>query len=1097
MSMNLRISSIIAAILSTAFALPAVAEDPTPYTLPTGSTRIECSGSPFGKRLTLGIDQEVVITRRQSGTANSSPLVNYQLSGALGTTVERQLSLTALDNNTALDTVRVDLDGDGRQELATAVLQPGGTVAITIVRPGATAGANESTPAWVHAPPPEQTIATTVELASGDLDGSADGKEELMVAVRYGSGMVVIRALNGTTSGGGAIAQASNTSLGNWTMPGSEVFGTTELMQLAAGDVLLEGRDQVVLLNMFQSTSYRFTVLRFEDVDSDAPGVRFNHRIFTQAHPNGGEPPARLTLHIGDFGGSAADEMLIHHLLQDSSGGWLNIVQTVRYFTTTRNASNAITNFALQPTATNSLRNVVSSSGNLFAAAIGEIDRRPNEDIVLARAVTSTPSSPPQLNVQVYKVGYDLAGFPASIGPAVGYVPAVVPLSADRPNQIELTVGDGDADGIGDVYAIVRDRASSAGPLLSKVRRFSLARPANPNEFPLPNTFALRSSFDFSTGLADTRTLRIDVADWDRDSLLANLGTTCARVQEPMVRSLVRQAPYWKQLVDKCCFAASFGTERSIGSGLETKFDTFTSHDISGYVGVSVGGEILGIGAEASVKVTAGYNLQATRGEIRTSEITSTVSQSQAGIRGLGLVIIEENTFDCYEYNVVRGGVPVPDSGVRSCELVRTDAAGVPLRTFAGTDPTAWDTVTAASGAAGRTPGQWAPLNQEWSSLMLFRPASDANVNADQVLRATDGRYDTALVTRSANLTFVQFDLGEVRDVANIRVFPERNNPAAIAALAGASLYLSEQPFPSNGLPSGPNVRVFPADPVLDNGAERWNVWTRSRTAPYAPVRARYIRLQHPSGSARQLRIAELQVFGDVLSDPPEYPLSVCDPVSNDGLYRARVFDKLGRVYRTIDMRGDMIWTGTGAVDPQCGSNHAGVKTLNIWDTIAIGGPIQTRWDLSDATFNATTDVRSITNSTRVGVELDLQAGAFVQALAGGAYQWETGATEEESSTIYWGESVNYGGEVPGFKSPAFDSLVTPCRYRTQPYGYIGNDRSNTGFTHQFTAVDYVVPNFNWDRLTNPPPASCSLGNVVPPPPPPPPPELVFANGFE
>jgi hypothetical protein len=1081
-------SIVLAATLATA-ALPAVAAEKAPYQLPKGSTIIPCTGTPFGKRLMLGIDQEVVVTRRQnSGAPNNSPLVNYQFSGALGTTVERQLALAGLDANFGVETTRVDLDGDGRQELATAVLQPGGSVAITIVRPGTAAGTNTLTPAWVRSAPPGETFATAIDLASGDLDGSADGKEELVLAVRYGSGTGVVYALNGTTTGGGAIAQANNVTIASWTMPEPETRDTEQL-QIAVGDVLLEGRDQVVLLNVFRNTSYRFTVLRFEDVDSPAPGTRFNHQSFTQSHPNGGEQPARLTLHIGDFGGSAAEEMLVHHLVQDSNGALQSIVQTVRYFTTSRAPNNAIENASIQPITSSALRNVVSASDTLFAAAIGEIDRRPDQEIVLARTTSGTP----QLNVQVFKLGYDAAGFPISIDPAAGFVPALAPLSNDTPTQIEIAVGDADADGIGDAYVAIRDGATAAGPNITKLRRFGLARPTNPNGLPLPGTFALRGSFDFPNTFADTRSLRIDVADWDRDSVLADIGSTCREVREPMLRTVVRHPPFWSRLQGStCCFEATIGQTRTDGTGLDSRYDTFTSQDISGYVGVSVGGEILGIGAQATAKATAGYAYEARRGERRTTEISNTVSQSQTQASGGGLVVLEENTHRCYDYNVSRNGVASADSNVRACEVIRRDGSGNALRSIVASDPTTWDTTIAGAGGPGGIPSQWVPINPEWASLALFRVPTAHPVSAgqSQLSRLTDGQYGTFASIPFVAQPYYDLDLGAVRDVTNIRLFPKAGGSQM---LVGVNVYLSETPITGTGLPTGPGVRAFVPDLVTDNGVDRWNIWTRAATTPHAAARARYVRVQQALPGNRALEIAELQVFGDVQNEPPAYPVNVCDDTPGNGTFRALVFDGVepNLAYRTIDMRGDLLWTGFPAL-PTCGTNHSAVDVFAIWDQVSIGGVSgsgSNAWDMSNNVFNGQDDILSISHSTRVGAEVELEAGAVVQAVVGGAFEWAAGATEEESTSVFWSQGINYRGVVPGFSG----ANLGPCQYRSQPFAYVTSDRANIGYEHQYTVIDYVVPNFNFDRLSNPPPAQCFPASTVTPPAADP----VFANGFE
>jgi hypothetical protein len=631
--------------------------------------------------------------------------------------------------------------------------------------------------------------------------------------------------------------------------------------------------------------------------------------------------------------------------------------------------------------------------------------------------------------------------------------------------------------------------------MVTKVRRFSMTRPADPGAFPTGASLALSGQFDFPSSIGDSSAVQVLVADWDNDSVLANLGTTCRQIIEPTVRSVVRHPPYWSRLQGGAGnFSASIGSTLANGSTQETKFDTFTSHDISAYVGVQVGGEILGIGGQVTAKATAGYNYESRRGELRGSEITNTVTESRSQDGGNGLVVLEENTYNCYDYEVVRNGAELPASNLRSCELIRRNASGDLLRTFVASDLVTWDTITASTGGPGGTPSQWAPLHQEWASLALFRAATiGGTLAAGNAQSATDGRYSTMLATTSSVQPYVQIDLGAVREITNIRVWPD---PLQKAALAGATLFASEAPFTGNAPPAGTTVRSFAADPATGNGLDRWNLWTRTAGGGFAPLRARYLRLQHTEAAPRVLRLAELQVFGGVQNEPPSYPVAVCDNSPSDGIFNARVADTVSnpRQYRLIELRGDLLWTGApvdganafGAAT--CSATHPSLVQTSIWGSILVGGQNGTginSWDVGESATNTVGSTTSISSSTRTGGELDIEAGAFVQAVVGGAYEWATGVTEENSNTMYWTSGLNYSGSVPGFSG----QQNAPCGYRPQPYAFRTRERSNSGYEHQYTSIDYVVRDFNWDRLTNPPPAQCFPAVTQP--------DLVFDSGFE
>jgi hypothetical protein len=108
-----------------------------------------------------------------------------------------------------------------------------------------------------------------------------------------------------------------------------------------------------------------------------------------------------------------------------------------------------------------------------------------------------------------------------------------------------------------------------------------------------------------------------------------------------------------------------------------------------------------------------------------------------------------------------------------------------------------------------------------------------------------------------------------------------------------------------------------------------------------------------------------------------------------------------------------------------------------------------------------------------------------VQAVAGGAYEFESGVTTEESSTMEWGTGFNYSGTVPGTLSGSNPQ----CGFRAHPYAYTRVERSDVGYEHQFTVVDYIVPDVpNWSRLgPNLPPQNCFPPRADP----------IFTAGFE
>jgi hypothetical protein len=230
-------------------------------------------------------------------------------------------------------------------------------------------------------------------------------------------------------------------------------------------------------------------------------------------------------------------------------------------------------------------------------------------------------------------------------------------------------------------------------------------------------------------------------------------------------------------------------------------------------------------------------------------------------------------------------------------------------------------------------------------------------------------------------------------------------------------------------------------------------------------MQARYIRLQHPG--AATLNVAEIQVFGDVHSEPPAYPTAVCDPIGSDGLFNAKVWDAVNHQFRSIEVHGDLLWTGTdfNPVFPGGCSNwdENGIPHTAIWDDILIGGSATATWALSSESTNLIGNSTSFDSSYRVGAELDVEAGFIATVQAGASYEFSSGVTEENTTSTYWGTGLEIAGELGGFSD---SSLTTLCRYNTRPYAYRLVDRSNTGYAHDVYVVDYVVTEGESSALT-------------------------------
>lgn len=1072
-----RLFSALALALATAAASAHAADGkPEPFTI-KGGTPIDCNNSPFGRFLPVGIDQEVLVTRISGGTPSL-----FQLSGGpMG--LERQLN-GAVDNGfvpnvTRYATATADLDGDGDEEYILTTLSPSGSNTLlriaTYARNPDNASAMIQVGEFMRPFAPTRTLFD-VQVTAADLYGRRDGTRQIVVGTRFSSTVtgnnIEVFALD--TGPGGEISTPGAAN----PLPFERRFSTdagayagADTLRLAAGNPLLERAEQVVMVTRRQSggaARLGYTILRTGAGQNfaDFPGSFVEEDVT-------GAPLAKMTVHVADLGNTVAHEVLVGVQVEDN--GFLQPPQfRLRNYTTTRDANNSVTGATLAGSGANFNG---ANTGASYAIATGQVDRVPGDDIVLARIEGGA------VRAEVLDVAFNAGGVPIGLAPASPAITATAPALDTQSSRIEAAVGDANSDGVGDVYlAFVALAGGGSNMPVTKVRRFSLNAPANEDALPPAASFALRASYDFPSNLPATPIIDLRVADVDQDSVVARIGAQCRRVREPLVRSVVKIPPYWTRLQESAPeAAAAIGRTITSGGSVSQRYNTFTSHDVSGYFGAQFGSE--SIGFKVTAKAKAGGNWQTTRGVETAFEQSTEYSESQSQSQGEGLVVVEENLFDCYSFNVERGGQQVPASTVRACEIVRIGENGVNPRLITGTDLVTWDTSTASGPVAGSQPAQWKPLHPDWANIALFRPVTSlVGITAGAAENLTDGRFDTAVRASTAFFTgALTIDLGEVRDITNIRLWHEGNGQPRVRRL---TVFATENPVAGNNPPSG--VPSFAFDPQTDNGVDRWNIWTRNPVTD-APLRARYIRIQVPTNTS--MAIAEVQVFGEVHREPVDYPDAVCDPVANDGSFLAVVADKVSvpNRWRAIQVRGDLLWSGVpGQTEARCGSPafYPGFRSAAIWDQVGFAGTSVNAWSMTDASSNLIGTNTAIEHSARFGAEIEAELGLVVGAVAGIAYEFATGATQESGTTMYWGQSLQYAGAMRGFNNPT----AANCDYRPQPYSYAVTDRSNSGYTHRYTVVDYVVRGLGWSRIGGNPPAS----NCFPERP-----DALFANSFE
>jgi PKD repeat protein len=561
-------------------------------------------------------------------------------------------------------------------------------------------------------------------------------------------------------------------------------------------------------------------------------------------------------------------------------------------------------------------------------------------------------------------------------------------------------------------------------------------------------------------------------SDFDGDAVHATIGSQCGAVYEPQLRNLIWMPPFFSALQSQALnsgyMSASFGNQQSSGTSTENRSGSFTSHSVSAYVGISAGTtDKEPVNFRATLTATAGHDWQTAKGEIHGEESEQSYSEGQAATQGEALLVSEGNSAFCYSYDVIQSSGPVPNSAMRMCEMAFQERNAQTAEI--------WN----AQFAYGQTVPNWMPVQRDWASQALFiAPASSIPFQSGRDAdKATDGLFSTAATSVTTSQPYLDIDLGEVKPIEAIRIFPAANvdeNGALVTPVAftlaaldlqGFHVYVSATPFADAQVPSGMGVYEF--SPPTDNGMvyDRWNIMARD--GAFNPLNVRYIRLQHPGTDSATINVAEIQVFSTTHSEPPAYPQAVCQPAAGTGFFLARVWNAQAEGYQNIEARGEMMWAGTNAANTPTGVklgngddciNHAGIRQTTIWNNLRIGNPgITHSWDSTSNTSQTVGSYGSIESATRVGAELELELGnTYVYAVSGLSYEYSFGVTRDNQSVSYWGNGLQIGGSVGGFDNE-HQNLVMPCGYFPHPYAYQLSDRGSINYQHDLYVVDYTV----------------------------------------
>lgn len=634
----------------------------------------------------------------------------------------------------------------------------------------------------------------------------------------------------------------------------------------------------------------------------------------------------------------------------------------------------------------------------------------------------------------------------------------------------------------------------------------------------------------------DPMPLSLNLADIDGDSLTGSLGANsfglpmCSDSIQPNVSLTTAAPPMWAAIPHEDAWSyAEFGKGQSTDKAEETAVTESNGTQVSWSKTVgaefTVGkGEQLSI--EAWVKYFGGYNY-ANQDE-RSNGTTDTVRTSFGVTSQVPQVTGTTTPMTCYNYSAYSGFAPVYDyTGVKKGDLID----GSRLKTLAGTTygspegvfryckpkPKAegakknqdsmsdsmlsWEAENALNGTKGTVDSQFAVIRPDWSSIALFQDDRvSQSSNNGTAKYAVDGQLRRGknaaplARTNTENKPWWQVDLGQVDSIHAVRMLAGEETSKVVVLLSNEDL--SKDPDSGNPLKLAKKKGVWAY------------IWDRSIPLDFsistiiksAPTRARYVRVQRLEDNVR-LSMTELQVFGDPNIDPAGYPSKVKvapedkiavnleDPwktrdADERKMYRVYMYDRNDRTFKWVDQRGAVL------------ANFDDAEYDWTPPTVKRGAQAQSfNWQVAKSTM--TGDATHLVHGTQHGVGWGTKISGttedpvfnstkstfYFESEESVEYQHERTDSKSSSTTLTkdLGFEIVGGGfdEKPdGSKNGQLAEYPSACKYGYTPIISRQFQLSNSGYKHDYLALDYSVPqgSSGFDRLDEKT-AVCGLGS--------------------
>lgn len=996
-------------VLATLLLLPqtASAQD---IRAAQSSTDIPCINSPFGSYLSVGQENEIFVSNRNALPDDPGRLTMNGFDIDPSTARFHDLSI-APDiglqpaNSSAPAAIAADLDADGWVEYIQSYTDSSGQYVLVERKNGY----------------PDQTHVenwpnhSNRAMAVGDVEGSKEGRQDVVIASRGGDGALNVAVFGGTPTRIGAPAALWRSTINS--------RGNATQIRVAIGN-LNNNRyaDIVVSLLEPDQNTVQFIFLEYQPNYQAGSGANFAQNLQERAsyrmptnNGNGvrslvkmvmghlrGTPQSDIVLSYLSGGGNAISTIATRLLnVVNNNGTWQFIDPNITYFSNNKNPTRS------------------------FDIAVGDTNDDQRDE--LAIAFDSNPSSAHLLNIDLL----NLVNLNTPT-PKLNWLDHWEDSAdgRDLTNYLSLAVGDLDRDYHAEVVAAFDDSAD---------RGFQMIYLKSPNGGHLQ----LKDFWRFDATIDSPPSLSL--GDWDNNSFHAVLQGKCAQVVDNNITTAGFIPPFWQNIQGDQYKFGSLGMSVSQEDTAERSLSYMNSSTVSSYIGQGVGVSFFDVfELNASGKVSGGkeYATSSTTTQSTVTTTVTTVGQTWYA----DAIVYEPSVYNCYSYSLLNGslGVSVDTARLRFCEFQSLPGTKPPIKS---SEMDIWDKLY-----SGRP--EFSSVQRDWSSLALFRgdAASESSTLRPASLAVDDEIVNGSFINSQLAQTTIednpwwQVDLGSSQLIDKIRLWTPQGS------LSNFYILVSDNDF--RNLPGQANPQNLLNQPGVYHYtlADLGNGYVMTDTAPSEAtfvthdnqqhsISGRYVRIQRADHA--QLSLAEVQVFGTNHVEPDRYPLDLRDTTPNDGLFEVNLYDPFTNTFIWKKTRGNLLWDGR--------------KNAVLNGLSADLGNTNNEWSMSQGTVTSRLQANELTNNTTTGVEFDVEGAVGIKVLGGHSSEQTSGLSNSTVTGVSWGKDVNMGGNMQGFPRESAAEMVK-CHYRFQPYYYEMTETSNLGHQHHFPVLDYLVP---------------------------------------